>query len=86
MAWKFKKQSIVSKSSAEAEYRAMATAANDICEKIQAGTIRTAHISSFLQLADVFTKPLFPSQLKDILRKLGVYNVHSPQLEGVLVI
>lgn len=49
-----------------------------IRDKIQAGTIKTEHVNSSQQLDDVFTKALFPSQLNDILRKLGVHNIHSP--------
>lgn len=47
-------------------------------EKVQEGKIRTAHISSSTQIADIFTKPLFPSFFTEILLKMGVINIHSP--------
>lgn len=45
-------------------------------EKIQEGTIQIEHVSSSLQLANVFTKSLFPAPFKEILCKLKVYNIH----------
>jgi hypothetical protein len=49
-----------------------------ICDKIQAGLLKTLHISSAHQLADIFTKPLGFVSFSHLLSKLGVLNIHSP--------
>lgn len=46
-------------------------------EKIQEGMIRTTHIRTTDQPADLFTKPLSSAQFEVLLGKLGVNNIHS---------
>ncbi|XP_052887992.1 uncharacterized protein LOC108468658 [Gossypium arboreum] len=52
-----KKQKVVSRSTAEAEYRALAHIVTEV-EKIVAGWLTVGHVPAQEQIADVFTKPL----------------------------
>ncbi|KAL5862070.1 hypothetical protein ACOSQ4_003366 [Xanthoceras sorbifolium] len=46
-------------------------------EKIQEGLIKTAHVRTNHQIADLFTKALGTLQFETLLSKLGVINIHS---------
>ncbi|XP_016684064.1 uncharacterized mitochondrial protein AtMg00810-like [Gossypium hirsutum] len=65
ICWRAKKQPTVSRSSSEAEYRALAST---VCE-VQC---------SSAQLADLFTKALAAQPFRDIISKLGMLNIHPP--------
>lgn len=132
VSWKTKKQGVVSHSSTESEYRAMAQATREVkwlrrllhdlgapqvqpsklfCDSksaiyiaanpvfhertkhiesdchqvrdaIEEGQIETVHVRTTEQLADVLTKALGRVQFENLLFKLGVRNLHIPNLRG----
>jgi hypothetical protein len=49
-------------------------------EKIQLGLIRTLHVKSHLQLADIFTKPLGCALFHNLLSKMNILDIFH--LEG----
>ena len=51
---------------------------------MQAGILKTLHISSTNQLAGVFTKALHPSLFRDLISKMRLINIYSPSWGGVL--
>ncbi|GAA0179164.1 transmembrane signal receptor [Lithospermum erythrorhizon] len=128
VSWKTKKQVNVARSSAEAEYRSMASVTCElkwlkgllkcfgvphtrpsglVCDSQSAihlaqnpvfhertkhieidchflrdavldGTIRTSHVPTTDQLADIFTEALGQKQFEHLLRKLGILDLHAP--------
>ena len=47
-------------------------------EKIQDGLVRTLHVSSQNQLADLMTKALGSAQFHSLLSKMGINNIYAP--------
>ncbi len=45
-------------------------------EKIQRGLVRTLHVSSSKQLADLFTKPFGSDIFRYLLSKMNILNIH----------
>ena len=129
ISWRSKKQGMVSRSSTEAKYRAMATVAYEITwvlqllkdlkvhrpraamifcdnqtalhiaanlvfhertkhtevdchlirEKIQEGMIKTFHVASNSQVADIFTKALGISTFTRLAARLGLIDIFVPK-------
>jgi hypothetical protein len=52
-----------------------------VCDNIKQGFLRTMHISSQRQLADVFTKPLGLVLFESLLSKMNILNIYI-SLEG----
>lgn len=46
-------------------------------EKVQEGLIKTAHVRTNNQIADLFTKALSSLQFEALFDKFGVINIHS---------
>ena len=49
-----------------------------IREKIQARILKTLHVTSQNQFADILTKALHPSQFHGLLGKMGIHDLYSP--------
>lgn len=47
-------------------------------DRITSGLIKTLHIRTDTQLADVFTKPLYPAQFHSIVGKMSLLSIYSP--------
>ncbi|GJV50973.1 putative transcription factor interactor and regulator CCHC(Zn) family protein [Tanacetum coccineum] len=77
---KAKKQSVMSRSSAEAEYRALASVTCEVMEKIVSGIIKPLKIELVKQLADIFTKGLSVDQHNQLLK--GLIVVFSQTKDG----
>ena len=47
-------------------------------ERVESNEIKPVHIESSNQITDLLTKPLGGYQLKFLLDKLGIPNLHTP--------
>ena len=47
-------------------------------EKIQDSIVKTFHVSTRHQLADILTKPLGHQQFNNLLSKIGINNIYAP--------
>ncbi|GKA47811.1 retrovirus-related pol polyprotein from transposon TNT 1-94 [Tanacetum coccineum] len=81
-----KKQSVVSRSSTKAEYRAMASIRTKhvemdcyfVRERVESKEIIPMKISSKMQIADLLTKGLPAHQHQFLLGKIGITDLHAP--------
>lgn len=49
-----------------------------IRERIDNGMIKTMHVRTHNQIADVLTKALYPAPFGDLISKMGVLDIYSP--------
>ena len=47
--------------------------------------IKTLHVGTASQLADVFTKPIFPTQFNALIGKMSLHSIYSPSWRGILI-
>jgi hypothetical protein len=48
-----------------------------VCEQIQKGVVRTFHVKSKYQLAEIFTKPLGSIPFSAITSKMNLLNIYA---------
>ena len=53
-----------------------------IRDEIVKGVLKPEHVSTTNQLADIFTKALGRKEFDFFLRKLGICDLHTPNLGG----
>lgn len=53
-------------------------------EQLLTGNIRTSHVRTTYQVADIFTKALGRKQFTYLCGKLSIQNIHAPTSGGVL--
>ncbi|CAA7021398.1 unnamed protein product [Microthlaspi erraticum] len=51
---------------------------HQVRDRISAGFIKTIHVRTGQQLADIFTKPLFPAQFNALLSKMALKSIYLP--------
>ena len=47
-------------------------------DRILSGLIKTLHVKTDQQLADIFTKPLFPAQFNALISKMALKSIYMP--------
>ncbi|RVX01051.1 putative mitochondrial protein [Vitis vinifera] len=81
VTWRSKKQSVVARSSAEAEFRAMAQARGDRSTlyqgKIEEGVFKVSYTPTNCQTTDILIKALARVNFEDLTEKLGMINIYN---------
>ncbi|XP_022568279.2 uncharacterized protein LOC111211462 [Brassica napus] len=55
-----------------------------VCEKLDKGLMKTLHVRTEDQVADILTKPLFPHQFEHLKSKTSLINTYSSSLGDLL--
>lgn len=55
----------------------MERACHIVRERVKLGQIKTLHVRSANQLADVLTKPLYPTPFRHLLGKMDIINIYA---------
>lgn len=54
-------------------------------EKLQKGVLKTLHVSTNHQIANILTKALNPTQFRYLLNKMGIHNLYSTSKGSVKI-
>ncbi|GJV03140.1 ribonuclease H-like domain-containing protein [Tanacetum coccineum] len=84
VSWKSKKHNTLSKSSTEADYRALALVTSEGI--FFNGVVKTVKVDSANQIDDILTKVLDTVQHNELVKKLGMFDIYQAVFEGSRIV